>query len=254
MIFSEEDLKKLQKEYPTVSGKYQRLMESYVVRNYQNSRAQEYARQGFSRRLGTLVRCIEKVFEILPPDRVDLPTSDELSDAAISIQAFVFNVFGCADNLAWTWVKEKGLTKDDGSPILNSWVGLGKKNVCVRRSFSPEFQKYLNELNDWFDYLENFRHALAHRIPLYVPPYVVPNDKKAAYQELEDRITEALNRRDLAEHERLSTEQKTLAAFYPYMTHSFEEAAEFVAFHPQLLADFNTIEELGQKMLEELDR
>ena len=254
MIFSQEDLEKLKKEYLTVSGKHQRLVEDYLVRNYKNSRAQEYARQGFSRRLKTLVRCIDKIFEILPPDRVELPTSEELSDAAINLQAFVINVFGSTDNLAWIWVQEKSLAKNDGSPIPNSRVGLRAKNELVRGSFSPEFQEYLRGLNGWFDHLENFRHALAHRIPLYVPPYVVSTDKVAAYQELEDRMTEASHRRDFAEYERLLAEQEALVAFKPYMTHSFEEEAKYVPFHAQLLADFNTIEELGQKMLEELDR
>ena len=254
MIFSKEDLEKLQKQYLAVSGKCQRLMESYVARNYKNSRAEEYARQGFSRRLESLVRCIDKIFEILPPDRIELPTSEELSDAAINIQAFVINVFGSIDNLAWIWVLEKSIKRNDGSPIRKSCVGLREKNELVLGSFSPEFQEYLKGLNGWFDHLENFRHALAHRIPLYIPPYVVPKDKIPAYQELEDRMTEASNRRDFAEHERLSAEQKALVAFKPYMTHSFEEEAKYVAFHAQLLADFNIIEGLGQKMLEALDR
>ena len=253
MIFSQEDLEKLQEGYLAVSAKYQRLMLAYVTRNYENPQAQEYARQGFSRRLKTLVRCIDKVFEILPPDRIDLPTNEELSDAAISIQAFAVNVFGSTDNLAWIWVREKGLTQDDGSPIPNSWVGLRQKNTLVRGSFSPEFQEYLEGLNGWFGLLESFRHALAHRIPLYIPPYVIPRDKLAAYHEFADRMTEANNRWDFAEHDRLSAEQEALAAFMPYMTHSFEEDAKYVAFHAQLLADFNTIEELGHKILEELD-
>lgn len=190
----------------------------------------------------------------MPPDRIELPTSEELSDSAINIQAFVINVFGSIDNLAWVWVLEKEITKCDGSPLPNSWVGLGEKNKLVRSSFSDRFQNYLKGLNGWFDNLENFRHALAHRIPLYVPPHVVPKDNVAAYQELEDRMSIALNRQDLVEHERMSVEQNALVAFIPYMTHSFVEEANFVAFHAQLFADFNTIEELGQNLLDELDR
>ncbi len=39
----------------------------------------------------------------------------------------------------------------------------------------------------------------------------------------------------------------------PLMAHSFHEKARPVYFHGQLLADYATIEELGQKMLEELE-
>ncbi len=67
-------------------------------------------------------------------------------------------------------------------------------------------------------------------------------------------MMEASNRGDDAAYERLSAEQKALAVFNPVMTHSFLEDADFVVFHPQLWTDFSTIEELGQRMLEELDR
>ena len=254
MQFSNEDLENLQKTRLAVFDKYQRLVGSYAVHKYKTVDGHRYAMQGLLRRLGILARCIHNVFEILPPDRVDLPTHDELSDATINIQTFVVNLFGSADNLARIWVLEKALTRADGSPVPKEWIGLRKSNELVRRSFSPQFQEYLNELYRWFDFLENFRHALAHRIPLYIPPFAVTEGKKEAYQELETRMTAALQRLDVAEHERLSAEQKSLTAFLPVMTHSFEEEAKFVVFHGQVLSDFATIEELAQKMLEELNR
>ena len=254
MSFSQEVLQQLEEEYLTVSGKHARLLEAYLKRSYNNAREREHAQQGFLRRLKTLVRCIDKIFEILPPDRIELPTGEELSDATINIQAFVINVFGSIDNLAWIWVLEKSIERNDGSPIPDSWVGLRKKNTLVRDSFSPEFQEYLNGLDEWFDHLENFRHAVAHRIPLYVPPYVITKNKEAAYRDFEDRKTDALNRGALEDYNRLSAEQDALGVFRPVVTHSFEEGAKSFVLHPQLLADFNTVEELGWKMLEELDR
>jgi hypothetical protein len=62
----------------------------------------------------------------------------------------------------------------------------------------------------------------------------------------------AMQRYDFKEHEKLSAAQKKLIFFRPWMTHSFSEKAKHVVFHPQLLADFNTIDELGRKMLDEL--
>jgi hypothetical protein len=253
MFFSQNALQQLEEEYLTISGKYARLLDAYLKRSYNAARAREHAQHGFSRRLKTLVRCIENTFKILPPDQVGLPTSEELSDVNINLQAFIFNVFGCVDNLAWIWVSEKGITKDDGSPIPNGWVGLRKKNEFVRKSFSPEFQGYLIGLDEWFDHLSDFRHAVAHRIPLYVPPYVITPDKEAAYRDLEIRKADALNRGALEDYDCLSADQDALGAFKPVMTHSFEEGARPVVFHSQLLADFNTIDELGWKLIEELD-
>ncbi len=254
MYFGYKALEELRRTHKQVAWKCQCLVGSYQSRNYKDSRAREYAVQGFSRRLKTLVRCIDNVFKILPPDRADLPSMNELFDAMINIQAFVFNSFGSIDNLAWIWVWEKPVRKEDGSEIPKFKVGLGKgeKYKFVRDTFS-EFQQHLTGLNDWFDHLEEWRHALAHRIPLYVTPYSIPKDKEALYRQLEDRKIEAIKCGDFAECKRLKAEQDALGTFLPEMRHSFEEQSGAVSFHPQLLTDFLTIEGLAQKMLEELD-
>lgn len=252
MAFSREALEQIQCEYRTIPEKQLRLVEGYVLRNFNNARAKEHATQGFPRRLKILSRCIERIFEILPPDRTELPTTEQLTDAVINIQAFIFHVFGSMDNLAWIWVCEKGLKRPDGSPLPDQWIGL--KKAMVRNSFSQEFQQYLETLREWFEHLENFRHALAHRIPPYIPPYTVHPDNEAAYRDLEHRMEAAVQSRDFAAYERLSDEQNALAVFTPLMTHSFEEKSKTVVFHAQVLADFNTIELLGKKVLEELDR
>ena len=67
-------------------------------------------------------------------------------------------------------------------------------------------------------------------------------------------MSEANKACDFVRYERLQAEQDSLMTFRPWMTHSFEEKAGVVHFHRQLLADFNTIDELGRKMLVELDR
>jgi hypothetical protein len=253
MYFGYKALEELHEGHLAIAYKCQRLVDCYLTRDYKDSRAREYAVHGFSRRLKTLARCIDNVFKILPPDRADLPSIDELFDAMINIQAFVFNVFGSIDNLAWIWVQEKPVRKEDGSPIPNSWVGLAKDNTFVRSSFSTDFQKYLKGFNDWFDHLDSFRHALAHRIPLYIPPFSIPKDKVAVYRQLDDCKREANRRRDFAEYKRLEAEQMVLRTFEPQMRHSFEEESRPVKFHPQLLTDFLAIEGLAREMLKELD-
>jgi hypothetical protein len=254
MYFSSEDLKVIKREYLSVPSKFQNLSTAYVTRKYNDPRAHEYAVHGFLRRFKILARCINRIFDILPSTQAELPSADELSDVCINIQAFILIVFGSTDNLAWVWKIEKNLTKSNGSPIPNTRVGLRKKNTDVRISFSEEFHDYLKRLDVWFDHLENFRDALAHKIPIYIPPYMLPRDKEVSYRELENLAIEALGRLDFEEFKRLSSEQKSLVSFIPHMTHSFLEEAALVMFHPQILADFNTIEELGRKMLEELDR
>ena len=166
----------------------------------------------------------------------------------------MFNVFGGIDNLAWIWVCEKGHKRRDGTPILDIQVGLGPKSTSVRSTLSQDFQEYLRGLDAWFEHLSELRHALAHRIRLYIPPYVIASNDKPAYRELEAKMNEAIKQHKFEEYDRLSTEQMKLGRFRPWVQHSFEEGAKPVVFHPQMLADFNTIDELGHKMLEELRR
>jgi hypothetical protein len=127
----------------SVSGKLNHLVEHYTLLNLANSRAKEFATQGYPRRLKIIVRCMHNVFTLIPPDRETLPSRDELSDATINIQSFVFNVFGSIDNLAWIWVCEKGQKRPDGTPIADIYVGLGPKNIAVRGLLSEGLQKHL---------------------------------------------------------------------------------------------------------------
>jgi len=44
-------------------------------------------------------------------------------------------------------------------------------------------------LPDWMEYLANLRHALAHRTPLCIPPYVIQDADAAACDELAKRMS-----------------------------------------------------------------
>ncbi|MBI5119902.1 MAG: hypothetical protein HZA67_02780 [Rhodospirillales bacterium] len=254
MSYSEQAIVDLYEGLEEVRASYGKLFVQYVHREYKSHRAEEFAREGFSRRLMTMLRCVERIFELLPPEETEPPEDDVRSDATINLQAFVFNVFGCADNLAWVWAFEKGRKHADGSEIPDRHIGLRKVNKSVRESFSSEFQIYLASRDDWFGYQENFRHALAHRIPLYIPPYIVTPENEGFYRKLGDQMNEAMRRKDHERWNQLSDEQDALGKFVPWMTHSFKEEAKLVPFHNQILNDYKTIDEIGWKMLEELDR
>jgi hypothetical protein len=233
--------------YYSVNPAYETLMFKYLVLPLTNEAAQEYARHGFVRRLGTLKRAIENVYSIYPPERFDRPTRDECLDIAINLQSFLFNVFGCIDNLACVWVNEKQVKDNRGRPLRDQQIGLRSGCTAVRETFSAEFQKYLTSRDDWLGYLQNYRHASAHRIPLYIAPYTLNPAKLEEHNELERRKTEAQTNGDHDLCSILNTEQKDLGRFTPYMMHSFSEGATPVAFHPQVLADWNTVVEIANE-------
>jgi hypothetical protein len=81
---------------------------------------------------------------------------------------------------------------------------------------------------------------------------VIEQKDQAAYKDLENKMTESVTKHDFAECDRLAGEQLRLGRFRPWVQHSFEEQAKPVVFHAQMLADFNTVDELARKMLEEL--
>jgi hypothetical protein len=175
-------------------------------------------------------------------------------DAAINIQAFVMNAFGCCENLAWLWVLEKDIRRQNGAELPQGWIGLGPDYHTVRASFSQVFRDYLNTRQVWFEHLKDFRDALAHRIPLYIPPFTVAPEDGKRWAELGAEANAALFRGDLAREAELKADQRALTRFQPIMTHSLNAGANVVVFHPQLLADFNTIHEIAGEFLTELDR
>jgi hypothetical protein len=243
-----DEIEKVREDLERVQPKYDRLLLTFNHRIYKSEQAAEYARHGYMRRLGTLKRCIENVFNLISPETEDVPERNILHEAEINIQAFFANVYGCIDNLAWVWVHERGLEK-----IGRMRVGLRAKHTELRATLSEEFQTYLSGLDQWLEYVIEYRDALAHRIPLYIPPGGVQPKNVEAYNDLSRRITEALYvKYDGYEYERLSSEQEKLFSFQPLTTHSVTETTAHFAFHVQMLADVFTIEEIGYKMLSEL--
>jgi hypothetical protein len=152
-FFSDDKLKQLKADQAAIPARRDELLAAFLKRTYQVPRAKEFADHGLARRIQIMTACIEHVFESVPPERTDRPSMDDLKYAVVFIQAFVFNAFGCLDNLAWIWVCETELTKDDGSAIPNTKVGLSKSCKVVRRSFPVALQAHLKSLDTWFKHL-----------------------------------------------------------------------------------------------------
>ena len=252
MSFSAQQVDDLQNGQAELRHDCTELQVQISTRTFEKPAAREYADHGLSRRLGTMVRCVDCVFELLPPDRSDIPDLFATLDTTVLIQSFVMNTYGCCENLAWILVLETDLRLPDGSSLSNTQVGLQSKKV--RQSFSPEFQAYLESKRSWFAHLKDFRDALAHRIPLYIPPHTVPPESREQYKALGKAASEALREGDIASNIQLEIEKMSLAEFQPIMTHSLATGANVILFHPQLLADFATIVELTGKLFVELDR
>jgi hypothetical protein len=247
--YKQEQLEQIKEKRETIDRRYNNLLLKVSRWPLQNEHAREFALHGYMRRVGTLRRCIDNVFKLVPPGTIKIPSKTKLHDIQINVQAFIANVYGATDNLAWVWVHERGLA----DKIPRNHIGFRVSNKEVRSSLPSAFHDYLKTLDPWMKYIVEYRDALAHRIPLYIPPGGVPTKNVDAYNDLESRIRDALHvRGDGFEYQRLSAEQSLLLVFQPVITHSIRETTAHFAFHAQMIADFATVEELGLKMLREI--
>jgi hypothetical protein len=145
--FSEQRIAKLYAGYDEVERQFRDLRDRIHSRAYQTNRGAEFARHGLSRRLDTLVRAIDQVYELLPPEQDEIPSNDTVVRASMVIQAFVMNAFGCLENIAWVLVHEKDIKGKGGAELDPKEVGLGKK--FVRKKLSKEFQALLTKHQGW---------------------------------------------------------------------------------------------------------
>jgi hypothetical protein len=101
VYFTPEQIEELRVGLSEIRPKFSALQERIVVHGFRTDGGREHADQGLARRLGTMTRCIEHTFELLPPDLTRIPEPSTTLDASINIQAFVMSAFGCCENIAW---------------------------------------------------------------------------------------------------------------------------------------------------------
>lgn len=135
--FKPED-EKLHAGREDMHRQFAELRDRFLGRKYQTERGHEY---GLSRRLDTMVRAVDVVFEKLPPELDEIPERDTVVDATLTIQAFAMNAFGCLDNLAWIWsARRRSSTPRARSSSLSECASARKARksaLPLARSSSP---------------------------------------------------------------------------------------------------------------------
>jgi hypothetical protein len=245
-FFDAESRDAMDVELASVEERAMALATEFLTYRYRHDISRQYAVHGFSRRMYMMMRCVFQVFELLPTRLVEIPDDESVDAATINIQSFVFNMYGAIDNLAWIWVSEKGVLDAKGRPLSPGRIGLGPHNIDVRASLPGLKKRQLDRFDAWFKHLHYFRNALAQRIPLYIPPYIISPRNSDLYAELDRKQWQA----DSAESfEAIKAEMERLVCFHPIMTHSLYVDRPPVIFHPQLLGDFRTVEKIGRIVL-----
>ena len=254
MQYSKDQTKSLWKEYRQVIRDLQFLQMKCisVAHAEQNPRVQEFLRHGSGRRISVLWRSLKNIFDIFLPD-IEKPLGIEaVGNAQINLHAFVINLSGTLDNLAWIYV-----IKHDLEATIGGRQSIGLFSPKTMRHLPEPIQNYLNSptMTSWAkQYLKEYRDALAHRIPLYIPPAAYTSDETAHYQRLEEAKNECMTNHEWEKIDAIDEEQSMIGRPCVVFLHSNSDDEELrpVYLHPQILCDAMTIVEFGGLFFENL--
>lgn len=247
MTYTPEDSATLSLDCIKILGDFQALMEECVIQGQATpgERAQEYMLHGAGRRVKVLHRSLENIFRLFPPSQECPLNTADLSDVQINLHAFMINLYGILENWAWAFVYRHGLESEIGA---RHNVGLFKKRT---QGFLPSVLKdYLQSesTSNWQEkYLKNYRDALAHRIPLYVPPATFTPEDVDQYNRLEEEMLQCIKTNQSDQLLATEIEKGNIGRPCFEFLHAFskEEGSGSIALHTQLLCDSMLIIEFG---------
>lgn len=251
MPYSDEQIAKFEQEYISVCQGLQDLLQQTVVsgQRSEHPRVREHLLHGAGRRISVIKRSIENIFSEFPPSTTRPIDRDKLYDVQINLHAYFMNLYGIFDNWAWAFVFRHDLLEKVGG---KRGVGLFNKNTT--RYCPDSLRNYLssNTIIKWRqEYLKSFRDALAHRIPLYIPPTEFTPEEGEHYNHLESLKMELIKGMKWQDLDETYEEQAQIGRPSFVFLHSYEE--EFpspVLLHPQILSDGLAIIEFGALYLE----
>lgn len=267
MHYSNEALNQLNTAHSELRRRYKELIKQVFLfaGHLKNERAKEHMLHGVGRRLKILQRCVDNIFRLFPAGRMEKLPSEDLLDLEINLHAFLINTYGVIENIALALAYENNLMADNretphpGSCPTTQRPPQDKHSQDkVRRNdvnlFKSQFQRLLNRnlsaylregrTRDWYrQYAKNYRDALAHRIPPYVPPAALNDEQQRRHADLDHEKGGLSYIKSPERIIEIQHEQASLGTSNPLFMHSFSEAKPLYL-HPQLIADFRTVEEL----------
>lgn len=251
MAYTDEQVAELRANRQTITSDLGQLMFNTVVagQNYEHVSVRKHLLHGVARRVDVMKRTINNIFDRFPPDTTRPLSKDALSDVQINLHAFVTNLDGVFDNWAWAFVYRHGLEND----IPRREVGLFRDRTTQHLSAVLRDYVTSEHITRWHaEYLKSFRDALAHRIPLYVPPSEVTPAEGERYNELEKEKVQLIQEMKWERLNEVEQEQAEIGRPCFEFLHSYSEGGQPQAMliHPQVLCDAGAVVEFGNMYLE----
>jgi hypothetical protein len=217
----------------------------------ENTEAKVYIREGLGRRIVILKHCLASIYRQFPPSTLVPLTQDQRQDVQIALHAFVMNLYGAFENLAWAFVIRHDLMSKF-QPINK--VGVFSK--LLQKLMPVPIASYLTSdtFSAWSkSYLKNYRDSLAHRIPLYIPPAEFSSEHANRYAELDELDAASLQAHDWDGLQKNQTERDSLGRpsfmFLTSLMNKHGVSPKPMLLHPQLLSDANTLIEFSKVFL-----
>jgi len=251
MSYDKENVKKIKEKYNEIDHISKQLMQRLLSLRLKltNEKAFEYLMQGVGRRLNILTKCLHNIFRIFPVEKTDLLPLEDLTDLDINLHAFIVNISGILENIGWVFVYENDLLGNPKEGKINKH-GVGLFNKKTQIYLNSKLNKYLNSgrMQAWYtEYSKNYRDALAHRIPLYVPPSALNKEEQEQFMILERQLWDFSSSEAILQHDEILKKQSRLGRACPLFVHSLDEGSKPLFLHAQVIADFITIEEIINK-------
>ena len=250
--YNEAQLSELLDEVEAIPLRATVLVDQILAHTFGTQKAGEVARHGLARRIDSMSHSNVRAFQEVPPNTDRLRSKKRRIEATVHIQSVSINTYGCFDNLAQIWGSERNVVHTNGKPLPPGRIGFSANRTDVRNSLPDELRSEIAKYDEWFLFLEEFRHSTAHNIPPYIPPFTINPKKVDEYNKLEGEANAAANGRDWARYDMLLRDQRKLGKFQPILALSVH-ANRTAYFHPQLLADFSTVEDWSIKILHALE-
>lgn len=256
MTYSAEDSARLKREAHAIAGQLARLQDDMLLGAwYQLTRPESsvYLKEGVCRRLGIMRHSTERIFEIFSPELSTVLKRGDRMDVQAFLHAFVMNVYGALDNLAWVFVLERALMPTIGDRRRVGLFHPGDSNpfasASSQLSFISEIDRVVQSLRKV--YAKNYREdALAHRLPPYIPPFILLEANEPRYREIERTMNAALLAGDVGKCEMLEKEQDalTLPAAHFLLSMTDDDGRQPLQLQPQLIVDAMTLHDLARRL------
>lgn len=250
MSLTSAQVKKINDEYSKVQVELNDLVleiSSFYDLFKENKNALDHYQYGLLRRIFLIKQCLKNFILIAPPHNPSYLPEDKRRDLNLFLHAFLINISGAINNLAWIWFYHHKIHEKENVENFKYKVNL----------FGKEYAKYLKqkiikkcqEYNKWYEHFKSLRDPTAHRIPPYIIPYTVKSSEAERHNNLEREYN---LEKDDNKKTSLLKEMESLRDYEIFYMDSFMEDNHKgpVRFYPQNISDTRTFIELTKTVFE----